>query len=413
VQSLLTDYLTLCEVKVIGKISIYSNVALKKPTKQSSTAYSGSSSRAVDGNTDADYKKKSCTHTSTSLYPWWRVDLLQKYKIKDVIIQNRGDCCGERLSKFKIYIGDKDGSNSWKLSPGSAWNHGVHIKNRHGKCISSQPKVYSCNEDPKKTDQSWSYDASNGRLRPRYGTRCMAANFRRRSSGNWVNPVLEKCNSKSKGQQWVYNAQSGQLKNANGACLDAYQRNTDGGKVIMRPCNNGFHGQRFDLARYNYGWRDGNLQCGGSQSIDQGKQKSISCRHRSARYVWIVSSKTVALTLCEVQVLGTTAEVVRGTPAPTPAPTPLAYGDLTKAKATPTAKGFEVPKGVFEGCASSFQIPASRRISGGWPAIPAMGKSAAYMKCMKYGQGLMGSTSPDQCDKLERAERAKYRTGGA
>lgn len=83
-------------------------VSEKRPTFQSTTAYGAFSSRAVDR--DAG----SCTHTGygysksfeNSKDPWWVVDLGARRKITRILITNRKDCCGDRLSDFEIRIGD-------------------------------------------------------------------------------------------------------------------------------------------------------------------------------------------------------------------------------------------------------------------------------------------------------------------
>lgn len=82
------------------------NVALKKTTIQSSTAWVGLSGRAVDGVIATSYSFGSCTHTSLSNSPWWRVDLGKEYEVLYFRITNRGDCCSERLSGFEIRIGN-------------------------------------------------------------------------------------------------------------------------------------------------------------------------------------------------------------------------------------------------------------------------------------------------------------------
>ena len=51
------------------------NVALGKSTTQCSTCCAGFSGHAVDGNRNSNYHKHSCTHTSHTFSPWWRVDL--------------------------------------------------------------------------------------------------------------------------------------------------------------------------------------------------------------------------------------------------------------------------------------------------------------------------------------------------
>ncbi|XP_043972205.1 uncharacterized protein LOC122830697 [Gambusia affinis] len=97
----------------------YQNVALRGKATQSSqfkgepwNAFVGASN-AIDGNLNSDLKKGSCTHTETENNPWWRVDLLDSYVVTQVVITNRGDCCGERLNGAAVHIGNslqKDGT---------------------------------------------------------------------------------------------------------------------------------------------------------------------------------------------------------------------------------------------------------------------------------------------------------------
>jgi len=72
------------------------NVALGKPTNQSSTDKKYYSSKAVDGNRESALKRNSCARTSTSSnqFPWWTVYLGEVYLVKEVAITIRGDCCG-------------------------------------------------------------------------------------------------------------------------------------------------------------------------------------------------------------------------------------------------------------------------------------------------------------------------------
>ena len=66
------------------------NLALGKPTYQSSSRSSNDSNRAVNGNL-CDF-----THTLSNEYPsWWRVDLEERYNIGQIILCNRKDCCSE------------------------------------------------------------------------------------------------------------------------------------------------------------------------------------------------------------------------------------------------------------------------------------------------------------------------------
>nr|KAG5693515.1 hypothetical protein BaRGS_006217 [Batillaria attramentaria] len=82
------------------------NVALHKPTQQSTYHPGfGKPENVVDGNSDThlDY----CTHTADrdqNPTRWWMVDLRAFYTVHTVLITNRGDCCGFRLSDFDVEV---------------------------------------------------------------------------------------------------------------------------------------------------------------------------------------------------------------------------------------------------------------------------------------------------------------------
>ena len=81
------------------------NLAYNKSTAQISDAYSGVSSRAVDGNSDTTFSSGSCSQTGLAINPWWRVDLGRVEPVNQVYIVNRGDCCGDLLNSFEIRVG--------------------------------------------------------------------------------------------------------------------------------------------------------------------------------------------------------------------------------------------------------------------------------------------------------------------
>ncbi|XP_072364040.1 fucolectin-like [Scyliorhinus torazame] len=66
---------------------------------------------AVDGNTDSNFLKSSCTATQNDLNPWWRADLHRSQEINSIRITNRGDCCPQRLNGAEIRIGDSLDNN--------------------------------------------------------------------------------------------------------------------------------------------------------------------------------------------------------------------------------------------------------------------------------------------------------------
>ncbi|MCP4131292.1 MAG: hypothetical protein GY754_09955 [bacterium] len=93
------------------------NAALGKSSSQSSTGYSGSSSRAVDGNTSGTWGHGSVTHTARTTSPWWSVDLGAAHRVTGVTLWNRTDCCSSRLANFRVEYLDANGSLI------TYWNH--------------------------------------------------------------------------------------------------------------------------------------------------------------------------------------------------------------------------------------------------------------------------------------------------
>ncbi|XP_016366748.1 fucolectin-4-like [Sinocyclocheilus rhinocerous] len=116
------EIITLCEVEVFAEenkplyICVPRNLALGGKAVQSST-YSdlGAAQNAVDGNRQSSYALGSCSVTNGDMNPWWRVDLLDVYRVTRVSITNRGDCCEKRIEGIQIRIGnslENNGNNN-------------------------------------------------------------------------------------------------------------------------------------------------------------------------------------------------------------------------------------------------------------------------------------------------------------
>ena len=87
-------------------VSSSSNLALKRPTAQSSSGWGSTDGRrAVDGNSNSRYNQRSCTHTRRDSGAWLRVDLGRVADVKTIKLWNRKDCCSDRIKKTKIYVG--------------------------------------------------------------------------------------------------------------------------------------------------------------------------------------------------------------------------------------------------------------------------------------------------------------------
>jgi hypothetical protein len=90
------------------------NLALNRPSWQSSTVWDAPASRVNDGNTSGNFWDGSVSHTDygfTWVLPeasgqWWYVNLGSERIVNAVNIFNRTDCCSERLSHYKIFAWD-------------------------------------------------------------------------------------------------------------------------------------------------------------------------------------------------------------------------------------------------------------------------------------------------------------------
>ncbi|XP_063297673.1 uncharacterized protein LOC134586094 [Pelobates fuscus] len=88
------------------------NIALRGRAAQSSIySHLNVAINAIDGNLDSNFNHGSCSCTTIEMSPWWRVDLLTSYQISEIVITNRGDCCGQRLNGALILVGDSPENN--------------------------------------------------------------------------------------------------------------------------------------------------------------------------------------------------------------------------------------------------------------------------------------------------------------
>lgn len=109
---LLLTLVLLAAPDVSAQTSAQTNVARGKPASQSSTAYGGDASRAVDGNTNGNYGANSVTHTNSGAREYWQVDLRGPYTITQIVIHHRTDCCTDRLPGATLQI-IRDGVVVW------------------------------------------------------------------------------------------------------------------------------------------------------------------------------------------------------------------------------------------------------------------------------------------------------------
>jgi len=95
------------------------NLALGRPTWQSSSHSNGPSRLSVDGNKNTNFFAGSCSHTADDQEnPWWAVELDRPTGVYGVNLTNRGDCCGYRLSDFVVGLTDNPPSTMSPLIHG-------------------------------------------------------------------------------------------------------------------------------------------------------------------------------------------------------------------------------------------------------------------------------------------------------
>ena len=105
--------IVLCMAGIVSALPVPYNIALSGSATQSSTAFGGVASRAIDGNTDGKYFNSSVTVTGRDYQAWWQVDLLDTYEINSIDLWNRTDCCSDRLSNFTVSILDANNVTVW------------------------------------------------------------------------------------------------------------------------------------------------------------------------------------------------------------------------------------------------------------------------------------------------------------
>ena len=109
---------SLAEVQVI---EAGTGVELQKTgtAAQSSTGFSCVAARASDGNANSSFFAGSITTTEAEENPWWKVDFGSERAIGRLVVYNRGDCCGDRLSGAIVEVLDAAGAVAWKSRIGT------------------------------------------------------------------------------------------------------------------------------------------------------------------------------------------------------------------------------------------------------------------------------------------------------
>ncbi|KAK2913230.1 hypothetical protein Q8A67_001629 [Cirrhinus molitorella] len=97
-------FLTLAEVGVYGYLA--GNRAVGGAVIQSSTSGNWFAEKAIDSNRGFQQLYTGCSLTNNETNPWWRLDLHEVYRVNEVVITNRKDCCADRINGAEIRIGN-------------------------------------------------------------------------------------------------------------------------------------------------------------------------------------------------------------------------------------------------------------------------------------------------------------------
>ncbi|XP_041378490.1 uncharacterized protein LOC121390681 [Gigantopelta aegis] len=115
-------------IEAVLNVGNRKNWALHKPAYQSSTPYKQfAAAKAVDGNITNDAAGGSCAMILESDHSWWMVDLQDTIRVEQVLIVNRGDCCGNTAHRFNIDV--LEGSMSARTSVGLCSDVDIIITN--------------------------------------------------------------------------------------------------------------------------------------------------------------------------------------------------------------------------------------------------------------------------------------------
>lgn len=293
--------LVLCEVKVTASDYFGSNAAVGKPARQSSTEGSASAARAVDGKATNIFSQKSCTRTKMENEPWWSVDLEQPSVVTEVQVFNRGDCCGERLSKAEVRVGDSGSDWSKNTMCGARFSvpQGGSkriacptVKGRYVFVVIRERQILTLCEvrvvtiDPKK-----GINIARGKPAKQSST-TQGGVASRAVDGN-----IDTIYSKGSCTHTHYDTEPWWRVDLESA------REIGGVQIWNRGDCCGSRLSNFEVrVGMSEDWK-ADKQCGLRHSVPQGRRKTIACNGITGRYVYIVKRGKSYLNICEVRVL--------------------------------------------------------------------------------------------------------------
>jgi F5/8 type C domain len=89
------------------------NHAYGGTASQTAEAFGGAASRAVDGFINGNWSANSVTHSDGNSAGAWEVNMGSTKPVEQIVLWNRTDCCGERLSNFRLGVYDAGNAEVW------------------------------------------------------------------------------------------------------------------------------------------------------------------------------------------------------------------------------------------------------------------------------------------------------------
>jgi hypothetical protein len=117
---------------------------------QTNTGSSGDADRAIDGNTDALYASGSITHTAaTEPREWWQVQLAGRAEIGEIVLYNRGEGLGYRLSNFRVTVYDGELEVHRHEEPGELSDAAIYRITGFGHTLGDRVRVQLLGDTPR------------------------------------------------------------------------------------------------------------------------------------------------------------------------------------------------------------------------------------------------------------------------
>lgn len=103
----------------LAEVQVYSGeklISVLGKARQTSTFRSATPEKAIDGNSSGEFFAGSVSSTEPGNFVWWKLDLGSDQEVTKLVINNRTDCCAERLSPAQILLHNSAQKLVWQAS---------------------------------------------------------------------------------------------------------------------------------------------------------------------------------------------------------------------------------------------------------------------------------------------------------